>query len=79
MRLTPPRWTGVLPSRLVVAWATLGPLGRNLPAPGTWGSLAGLLYFLVFYSRTGAGGILAATAVGAWLAVAICGERRFAR
>ncbi|MDO8631269.1 MAG: phosphatidylglycerophosphatase A [Phycisphaerales bacterium] len=74
MRLTPPRWSRVLPSRLVVACATLGPLGQKLPAPGTWGSLAGLLYFLVFFYRAGAGGILVASAVGAYLAVAICGE-----
>ena len=74
MRLPPPRWSRVLPSRLVVAGATLGPLGRKLPAPGTWGSLAGLLYFAVFFYDASVGKILVASAVGAYLAVAICGE-----
>jgi phosphatidylglycerophosphatase A len=59
---------------MVIACATLGPIGRKLPAPGTWGSLAGLLYFLVFFHRAGAGAILAATLVGSYLAVAFCGE-----
>ncbi len=31
---------------MMVAFATLGPLGR-LPAPGTWGSAAGLLWWSV--------------------------------
>lgn len=36
-------------SRIVVGAATLGPLG-SLPAPGTWGSAAGLaLYAVVFH------------------------------
>ncbi len=74
MRLTPPRWSRVLPTRLVVASATLGPLGRKLRAPGTWGSLAGLLYFVVFFYGAGIGGILVATAIGGYLAVGICGE-----
>ena len=30
MRLTQPVWPRVLPSRLVIACATLGPLGRKL-------------------------------------------------
>jgi len=37
-------------NRLVLSLATLGPIGRNLPAPGTMGSMAGVLVyaFLVF-------------------------------
>ena len=31
--------------RLILFVATLGPIGRKLPAPGTFGSLAGLLVF----------------------------------
>lgn len=64
----------MLPSRWVIALATLGPLGRRLPAPGTWGSLAGLLYFAVFFQRAGTGAVLIATLVGGYLAVALCGE-----
>lgn len=74
MRLSPPFWTRALPGGLVIAVATLGALGRKLPAPGTWGSLAGLLYFAVFFQHAGIGAILVASAVGGYLAVAFCGE-----
>lgn len=74
MPLSQPSWPRVLPGNVVIACATLGPLGRRLPAPGTWGSLAGLLYFAVFWQRAGAGAVLLASAVGAYLAVAFCGE-----
>jgi phosphatidylglycerophosphatase A len=67
-------WSRHLPTGLVVNLATLGPLGRKLPAPGTWGSLAGLLYFLLFFQRLGAGANLLVSAVAAYVAVAICGE-----
>jgi phosphatidylglycerophosphatase A len=74
MRLTQPAWTRALPSGFVIACATLGPLGRRLPAPGTWGSLAGLLYFALFFQRASIGAILVASAIGGYLAVALCGE-----
>jgi phosphatidylglycerophosphatase A len=74
MRLSQPAWPRALSSRVVIACATLGPLGRKLPAPGTWGSLAGLLYFAVFLQRANAGAILLASAIGGYLAVALCGE-----
>jgi phosphatidylglycerophosphatase A len=74
MRLASPAWTRALPTGLVVAVATLGPLGRRLPAPGTWGSLAGLLYFAVCFRQAGIGAVLVASAIGGYLAVAFCGE-----
>ncbi len=74
MRLSPPAWPRVLPTRFVIACATLGPLGRKLPAPGTWGSLAGLLYFAVFFQRAGIGAVLVASAVASYVAVGLCGE-----
>ena len=74
MRLSHPAWPRILPRGFVVGCATLGPLGRNLPAPGTWGSLAGLLYFAVCFQRASIGAILVATAIGGYLAVALCGE-----
>jgi phosphatidylglycerophosphatase A len=74
MRLTQPLWPRALPTTMVVACATLGPLGRRLPAPGTWGSLAGLLYFIVFFDRASIGAVLLASAIGAYLAVGLCGE-----
>src|SRR3954471_21903379 len=74
MRLSQPVWPRVISSRVVIACATLGPLGRKLPAPGTWGSLAGLLYFALFFQRAGIGAILVATVIGSYVAVAFCGE-----
>lgn len=74
MALRQPRWPEVLPTSVVVGWATLGPLGRRLPAPGTWGSLAGLLYFTVAFAPLGVFGNLFFTALMAYLAVGICGE-----
>lgn len=62
------------PTRLVVGLATLGPLGRRLPAPGTWGSLAGLLAFTVFFQRAGIAVTLAVCLAMGGLAVALCGE-----
>ena len=74
MRLTQPAWPRFLPSGLVIAVATLGPIGRRLPAPGTWGALAGLLYFAACFQRASIGVILVASAVGGYLAISFCGE-----
>jgi len=74
MSFEQPGWPRFVPTRLVVGLATLGPIGRRLPAPGTWGSLAGLLYFTVFFQRAGVAAILVGSAVGAYLAMAFCGE-----
>ena len=74
MRLSQPSWPRILPTWFVTGSATLGPLGRKLPAPGTWGSLAGLLYFVLFYQGASVGAILLASAIGGYLSVAICGE-----
>ncbi len=74
MPLSPPRWPRVLPDVIVLGCATLGPLGRRFPAPGTWGSLAGMLWFLVVFSRASPGAVLVAGAVLGYLAVGLCGE-----
>lgn len=74
MRLPPPLWARAWPTPVVLACATLGPLGRRLPAPGTWGSLAGLLYFALFFYGRSAFGNLLASAAGGYVAVALCGE-----
>jgi phosphatidylglycerophosphatase A len=73
-KLPSPTWLRSWPTRWVVGIATLGPIGMKLPAPGTWGSLAGLLYFTVFYLPLGWAATLAGTAVALYLAVAFCGE-----
>ena len=74
MRSPLPPWPRLLPIPLVIGAATLGPLGRRLPAPGTWGSLAGVLYFAAFYYHASIGAVLLASVIGAYLAVGICSE-----
>jgi phosphatidylglycerophosphatase A len=77
MRLEQPIWPRFLPTSTVLACARLGPIGRKLPAPGTWGSVAGLLYFTVFFYPLGVIGTLIFSAIGLYLAVALCGEAEF--
>ncbi len=74
MPLTEPRWPRWLPAKGVVAVATLGPLGMRLPAPGTWGSLAGLLYTLIFFGRVGWVPTLLVTVALSYVAVGLTGE-----
>jgi len=78
MRLEQPNWPRFLPSTLVLGLATLGPLGRRLPAPGTWGSLAGLMYFTVFFvDRLSLIPAIVLCTLGLYLAVGFCGEAEF--
>ena len=74
MRLADPQWARWLPAKFVVATATLGPLGTRLPAPGTWGSLAGVLYTLVFFGRIGWVPTLLITVALSYVAVGLTGE-----
>lgn len=74
MKLPEPRWAARLPTGFVVNLATLGPLGRKLPAPGTWGSAAGLLYALVFFRGAGWEQTLVWTVFASFAAVIFCGE-----
>jgi len=69
-----PIWPRLLSSRWVVALATLGPVGKVKKAPGTWGSLAGLFYFTVFFEPLSWWLALLLTLPMLYLAVAICGE-----
>lgn len=64
----------VLPDRWVNAVARLGPVGLAPKAPGTWGSLAGLLFYAVFlYNVPPVLYVLACLGLLA-LAVGFCGE-----
>jgi len=47
MRTRNPIWN-FIPNRTILVLATLGPLGQ-LKAPGTWGSLAGILLYTVLF------------------------------
>jgi phosphatidylglycerophosphatase A len=81
MSLADPRWPRRMPANLVVGIATLGPLGSRLPAPGTWGALAGLLYFAVFFRHSRWEVVFAWSVLGSLLAVPLTGEasRRLGR
>jgi len=77
MKLPEPTWPRFLPASFVLGCATLGPLGRRLPAPGTWGSAAGLIYFTVLFYPRGPLGYTLLCAAGLYFAVAMCGEAEF--
>ncbi len=77
MKLEQPIWPRFLSSRLVLALATLGSLGRGRRAPGTWGSAAGLLYFTVFFWPLPGFWPALFSLPGLYLAVALCGEAEF--
>jgi phosphatidylglycerophosphatase A len=65
-------------STLAVPIATLGPIGRKLPAPGTWGSLAGLLYFTVFFRHLTLAENVVVSAVAAVIGAYFCGAAEIA-
>lgn len=76
--LKQPVWPRFLPTAWVVSCATLGPVGRARKAPGTWGSVAGLLYFTtLFAERVGDLGLVLFGIAGIYFSVAICGEAEF--
>jgi phosphatidylglycerophosphatase A len=74
MELPDPRWPRIFSTRFVVAIATLGPVGQKLPAPGTWGSLAGLLYFALLFRHSRWEVIFAWSVLLSYVAVAFCGD-----
>jgi phosphatidylglycerophosphatase A len=74
MKFAQPGWTRSLDTSVVLGWATLGPIGQRLPAPGTWGSVAGLAYFFLGFRYMGVAENLLVSAIGAYLAIAFCGE-----
>ncbi len=76
--LKQPVWPRFLPTAWVISCATLGPVGRMRVAPGTWGSVAGLLYFTtLFAERIGVVGLILFSVVGVYFSVALCGEAEF--
>ena len=77
MSFAHPIWPRFLPTSMVLAFATVGPVGRMRKAPGTWGSLAGLMYQLVFFHYFGPVWAAVMTLPGIWLAVAMCDEAEF--
>lgn len=74
MKLEQPEWPRHLPPEAVVNIATLGPIGMNLPAPGTWGSAAGILFFFACCAVMGDVELVVAAAIVGYFAVGICGQ-----
>jgi phosphatidylglycerophosphatase A len=74
MNLEQPAWPRSLPPQTVLNVATLGPLGNRMPAPGTWGSAAGVVFFFVCFTQLGYFEYLLICAGMAYLAVGICGQ-----
>lgn len=68
-----PKWPRLWPTHVVLRVATLGSIGQ-WKAPGTWGSAAGVLLYLVFFYTSGPifGTLLMLAAC--YFAVGICGE-----
>jgi phosphatidylglycerophosphatase A len=74
VKLEQPTWPRHLPAETVTGLATLGPLGMRMKAPGTWGSAAGLLFFVVCFYPLSIFENLFASTVLAYVAVGICGR-----
>src|SRR5947208_17043582 len=72
-----PIWPRFLSTTTVLGLARVGPMGRMRKAPGTWGSVAGLLYQLLIFQQLGLFESLLLSALGIWFAVGICGEAEF--
>jgi phosphatidylglycerophosphatase A len=74
MKLEQPQWPRHLPPEAVLNMATLGPVGMAMPAPGTWGSAAGILFFVFGCYPMSDFEILIAAVLLGYLAVGICGQ-----
>lgn len=76
MRWSPPalNWTRSLPTAVVTGLATLGPVGRVRRGPGTAGSAAGLLFYVVVWYPLGLVESLLLAFVAFWIGVALCHE-----
>jgi len=77
MRLRQPIWPRFLPTRIVLAIARVGACGRMRRAPGTWGSLAGLVYQLLIFHYQSWLTVVLFSLIAIWFAVGICGEAEF--
>ena len=67
-------WVKLLPDPVVVGLATLGPVGNFKPAPGTWGSVAGIVWFSLAYWNLNYLAALLFTFLSLYIAVQVCGE-----
>lgn len=67
-------WTAAIDSAVIVNAATLGPVGTKTKAPGTWGSLIGLVWTLLLFLSLSPAAYLLFWLLTAYLGVAFCGE-----
>ena len=74
MKLEQPQWPRHLAPEVVVNIATLGPVGKTMPAPGTWGSVAGVLFFIFCCNSMSDVELVIAAALVGYFAVGICGQ-----
>ena len=77
MSFSQPTWPRFVPSGVVLAIARIGPCGRMRYAPGTWGSLAGLLWQLLVFHNLPLPAALLLNIFAIWFSVAFCGEAEF--
>jgi phosphatidylglycerophosphatase A len=66
-------WPRRLSTPVVLGLARVGSCGK-LPAPGTWGSVAGLIYFTVLFAFSPSAVVWVLNLLGGILAVGICSE-----
>ena len=74
MRRPAPLWVRIMPTRMMVGLATLGPVGRVRKGPGTVGSVAGILWFTLFFFHLPFLLFVIFASLSVYLAVLICGE-----
>jgi len=65
-------WVNHLAPRAVIAVATLGPVGHWGRAPGTNGTVAGLIYFILVYLQLSLPAAIPVLLLSLYLAVAFC-------
>lgn len=67
-------WTSHLSTTAIINLATLGPIGHLKYAPGTAGSLAGLLFYFLFFYTMHPLAFFIALALLIYFSIAICSE-----
>ena len=73
MKIRNPRWARYWSDDIVIRLATIGSLGR-MKAPGTWGSLAGLIFYAAIVGHLNEVFAVVLLAAATYFAVGICGE-----
>ncbi len=67
-------WTKLLPTPVVVHVATLGPLGTRFKAPGTIGSVAGIIWYTLVFHYASPFAYLILLLLTLYVGTGICGE-----